>query len=65
VNKPSWKSVVFDELHLIREKMTKEMNKIKTKKEMEEFKKREIEKLKKDGYISEKSPNGYNVIRKI
>jgi len=42
VNKPSWKSVVFDELHLIREKMTKEITKSKLKKKWKNLKKERL-----------------------
>jgi len=65
VNRPLWKSVVFDELHHIREELTKEMNKIITKEDMERWRNEDIENLKKDGYRYEKTADGYNVLRHI
>lgn len=65
MNKPSWKSVVFDDIHRIREDLTKEMSSITTKEDMERWRKQDIERLKKDGYRYEKTPDGYNVLRHI
>lgn len=65
MNKPSWKSIVFDDLHHIREELTKEMSKIATKEDMERWRKQDIENLTKDGYRYEKTPDGYNVLRHI
>ncbi len=65
MNKPSWKSVVFDELHAIREKITLELKELP----MEEWTKYWIEevnkRLRKDGYKYEKSTEGYEVLKKI
>jgi hypothetical protein len=65
VSRPSWKSVVFNELHQIREELTKEMSKITTEEDMEKWRKEGIERLKKDGYRYERTSEGYNVIRSI
>lgn len=65
MNKPSWKSTVFDNLHHIREELTKEMSKIITKEDMARWRRQDIERLKKDGYRYEKTPDGYNVLRHI
>jgi len=65
VDRPLWKSVVFDDLHHIREELTEEMNKITTKEDMERWRKEEIERLKKDGYKYEKSLKDYNILRHI
>lgn len=65
MDRPLWKSVVFDDLHHIREELTEEMNKITTKEDMERWRKEEIERLKKDGYKYEKSLKDYNILRHI
>jgi len=65
VGRPLWKSVVFDNLHHIREELTKEMSKITTKEDMERWRKQDIQRLKKDGYRYEKTPDGYSVLRRI
>ena len=65
MGRPLWKSVVFDNLHHIREELTKEMSSITTKEDMERWRKQDIERLKKDGYRYEKTPDGYNVLRRI
>lgn len=63
MSRPSWKSVVFDELHKIREELTKEMSKIVTKTDMERWRKTNIEGLKKDGYKYERTSDGYRILR--
>lgn len=65
MDRPLWKSVVFDDLHHIREELTREMNRITNRGDMERWRKQEIERLKKDGYRYEKTPDGYNVLRRI
>ena len=65
MDRPSWKSAVFDDLHHIREELTKEMKGITTKEDMERWRKQDIERLRKDGYRYEKTPEGYNVLRRI
>lgn len=65
MNRPLWKSVVFDELHHIREELTKEMSKITTEGDMERWRSENIERLKKDGYKYEPTPEGYNILRRI
>ncbi|TES93527.1 MAG: hypothetical protein E3J87_02050 [Candidatus Cloacimonadota bacterium] len=65
MSKPSWKSVVFDELHKIREELTKEMSKIVTKTDMERWRRTNIERLKKDGYKYERTSDGYRILRGI
>jgi len=65
VDRPLWKSVVFDDIHHIREELTKEMSKIITKEDMESWRKQDIERLKKDGYRYQKTLDGYNVLRHI
>jgi len=65
VSKSSWKSVVFDELHAIREKITLEVKELP----MEEWIKYWIEdvdkRLKRDGYKYEKLTGGYEALKKI
>ena len=65
MDRPLWKSVVFDDLHHIREELTVEMSKITTPEDMERWRKQDIERLKKDGYRYEKTSQGYNVLRRI
>ncbi|MEW6620896.1 MAG: hypothetical protein AB1422_16445 [bacterium] len=65
MDRPLWKSVVFDDLHHIREELTKEMSNITTREDMERWRKQDIERLKKDGYKYEKISEGYNVLRRI
>ncbi|MFV1951855.1 MAG: hypothetical protein ACC630_07885 [Nitrospinota bacterium] len=58
--RPKWKSKVFDELHAIREEITKEMKnkKAPSVKDTEEM-------VQKDGYQYLKSSNKYRVLKKI
>lgn len=65
MDRPLWKSVVFDDLHHIREELTEEMNKITTKEDMERWRRQDIERLRKDGYRYERTSAGYNIIRRI
>lgn len=65
MSRQSWKSVVFDELHRIREKLTKEMREINTEEDIERWKRKGIERLKKDGYRYQKTPDGYIVLSRI
>ena len=62
MRKPLWKSAVFDELHRIRENLTKEIEKIATNLDMSKWKTKDIEKLKKDGYKYKTTPEGYSII---
>ena len=65
MSKPSWKSVVFDELHAIREKITLEVKELPTE-EWIKYWIRDVDKrLKKDGYKYEKGAGGYEVLKKI
>jgi hypothetical protein len=65
MRRPAWKSVVLDDINRIREELTKEMSEINTREGMERWRKKNIEKLEKDGYRYEMTAEGYSVLRHI
>ena len=65
MSKPSWKSIVFDELHAIREKITLDVKELPTEEWMRYWIEDVNERLKRDGYKYEKVAGGYEVLKKI